>query len=88
MRFFPWLAVCLRMLLTKIHHFLKKTFCLRTDIKSRTGALQMQTWEGGQHPLPDGPGGLHAQEAGGCQQKGWQHPQVLVPMFFCLLFLF
>ena len=75
------------MLLTKIHNFLRKTFCLRIEIKSRTRALQMQTWEGGQHPLPDGPGGLHAQEADGCQKKGWQHPLVLVPMFYFLFFI-
>ena len=46
----------------------------------------MQTWEDGHHPLPEGPGGLHAQKAGGCHQKGWQHPQVLVPMFYLLFF--
>ena len=42
----------------------------------------MQTWGDGQHTLPEGPGGLHAQEAGGCHQKGWQHHQVLVPTFY------
>ena len=86
--FFPWLAVCLGMLLTKIHCFLTKTVCLRTDIKSCIGALQVQTWEDGQHPLPEGPGGLHAQEARGCHQKGWQHIQVLVTMLFNNFFNF
>ena len=48
----------------------------------------MQTWEDGQHPLPEGPGGLHAQEARGCHQKGWQHIQVLVTMLFNNFFNF
>ena len=46
----------------------------------------MQTWGDGQHTLPEGPGGLHAQEAGGCHQKGWQHHQVLVPTFYLNFF--
>ena len=60
--FLNWLAVCLGMLLTKIHYLLKKTFCLRIDTKSRIGALKVQTWEGGQHPLTVGSGELYAQK--------------------------
>ena len=65
-----------------------KTFCLRTDIKSCTGALQVQIWEDGPHPLSEDPGGLHAQKAGGCHQKGWQHIQVLVQMLYIKCFNF
>ena len=65
--FFLWKAVYLGMLPTKFHGLLTNTFCLRTDLKSHTGALQVstdQTWQ----LQPEGPGRLHAQEAGGCHQ--------------------
>ena len=76
--FFLGLAVCLGMLLTNIHHLLKKTCCLRTDIKSHTEGLQVQTWEGGQHPLPEGPCWLHV----------LYKCTVVVPMFYLNLFKF
>ena len=33
--------------------------------------------EGRQHPLPEGPGQPHPQEAGECHQEGWQHHKEL-----------
>ena len=42
-QFFFWLAMYLGMLPTKFHRLLTKTVCLRTDIKSPTGALQVST---------------------------------------------
>ena len=43
--FLTWLAVCLGMLLTKIHCFLMKTFSLRTDTKGITRVLKGKTDE-------------------------------------------
>ena len=40
----------------------------------------------GQNLLPEGPGGLQAQEAGGCHQEEWQHQKVLVTMLYFQLF--